>query len=101
MNILRLQEILSTVQTYFDRQFRAKQFWCKAEVMHIKQHKNRVYLDLVEYDATGVLVAKIKAIIREKDLLDLYLHAHGLANYEALEGKVLLFEANCSFHAQR
>ena len=52
MKSLRLQEVVTTVQTYFDRQFSGKVFWCHAEVMQAKIHKTRVYLDVVEYDAS-------------------------------------------------
>ncbi len=69
MKSLRLQEVMQTIQTYFDRQFAGKQFWCQAEVMQIKQHKQRVYIDLVEYDASGTLLAKMKALVWEIELL--------------------------------
>jgi hypothetical protein len=100
MNALRLEEVVRTVQTYFDRQFSGKVFWCHAEVMQIKQHKQRIYIDLVEYDPTGAIVAKMKALIWDVDLLLVYLHAHGLSRMDELIGKILLFEASCSFHAQ-
>lgn len=101
MKSLRLQEVVTTVQTYFDRQFSGKVFWCHAEVMQAKIHKTRVYLDVVEYDASWSLIAKMKAIVWEMDLLMVYLHAHGLAWVDELIGKILVFEASCSFHAQR
>ena len=101
MKSLRLQEVVTTVQTYFDRQFSGKVFWCHAEVMQAKIHKTRVYLDVVEYDASWTLLAKMKAIVWEIDLLIVYLHAHGLATVDELIGKIVVFEASCWFHAQR
>jgi exodeoxyribonuclease VII large subunit len=98
---LRLQEVLSTVQTYFDRQFRGKVFWCQAEIMAIKSVKWRVYIDLVEYDQSWVLVAKMKGIIREEELLAVYLNAHGLIQPEELIGQSIMFQAECTFHTQR
>lgn len=100
MKPLQLHEVMQTIQTYFDRQFSGKQFRCQAEVMQIKQHKTRVYIDLVEYDGSGVITAKMKAIVWEVDLLVLYLHAHWLTRMDELIGKVICFEASCGFHAQ-
>lgn len=100
MHVLRLEEVLNTVQTYFDRQFSGKKFRCQAEVMQAKQHKNRVYIDLVEYDAEWSLTAKVKAIVREYELLAIYLQAHWLSSVNELCGKVIMFEASCWFHAQ-
>lgn len=101
MTPLRLQEVLTTVQTYFDRQFRGKVFWCQAEIMAIKCVKWRVYIDLVEYDQAWVLVAKMKGIIREEELLAVYLHAHWLIQPEELVGQSIMFQAECTFHTQR
>ena len=101
MTPIRLQEVLSTVQTYFDRQFRGKVFWCQAEIMAIKCVKWRVYIDLVEYDKAWVLLAKMKGIIREEELLAVYLNAHGLISPEELVWQEIMFHAICTFHTQR
>lgn len=100
MKALRLQQVVQTVQTYFDKQFSRKSFWCHAEVLQAKVHKTRVYFDLVEYDVHWAILAKMKAIVREYALLEIYLSAHGLNSVEELIGKVVLCEAVCSFHAQ-
>ena len=71
---LALHTIIHTVQRGFEKHFSARTFRCQAEVMQIKIHKSRVYIDLVEYDPAGTILAKARAIIRERELLDHYLH---------------------------
>lgn len=67
--------------------------------MTIKQHKQRYYLDLVEYDATGTVIAKAKAIIRSGELLDHYVQKLGYAGYHELQWKHITFSWVCRFHA--
>lgn len=101
MVTLQLHQVLDTIQTYFEKQFSGRTFWCCAEVLQIKLHKQRVYIDLVEYDDGWSIIAKMKAIIWEQELLAVYLQAHGLQTPEELIGNKLLGEMSCWFHPQR
>lgn len=95
MTPLRLQEVLSTVQTHFDTKFRTWEFWCEAEVLSCKVVKGRVYLELAEYDGAHVLVASMKGIMREEELLAVFLHAHGMVDPYELVGQTIMFQATC------
>lgn len=63
--------------------------------------KGRVYLELAEYDGAHVLVASMKGIMREEELLAVFLHAHGMVAPYELVGQTIMFQATCWFHAQR
>lgn len=97
---LALSTVLAEIQTHFDTKFRKWNFWCAGEVLSCKIVKGRVYLELAEYDAHHVLIASMKAIIRDEELLAVFLHAHGMVSPNEIIGQTLLFEATCGFHPQ-
>lgn len=101
MTPLRLQEILSMIQTHFETKFRTWEFWCEAEVLSCKIVKGRVYVELAEYDNNHVLIASMKWIMREEELLAVFLQAHGMIAPQELVGQTILFQATCWFHPQR
>jgi hypothetical protein len=72
----------------------------QAEVLKIKKHKSRYYLDLIEYSDTGDVLAQARGIVRDEHVLHTFLTQTGLTLPE-LDGKSLMFSARCNFHHQR
>ena len=95
-----LSELVHIVEQWFRELFGGFGYWCQAEVMKIKQHKSRVYIDLVQYDTAGNVLAKARGIIRELSVLSSFCRQTGLKISE-LEGMTIMMKATSNFHHQR
>jgi len=75
------------------------QFWVSAEIMKIKKHKSRYYLDLIQYNDAGDVLAKARGIIRDEQVISDFVHDTQLS-LDDLVGKTLMMSAKCNFHHQ-
>lgn len=95
-----LSELVHIVEQWFRELFGWFWYWCQAEVMKIKQHKSRVYIDLVQYDTGGNVLAKARGIIWELSVLSAFCRQTGL-KIDELEGMTIMMKAKSNFHHQR
>ena len=94
-----LQQIVHIVQEWFREVFFEFQFWVSAEIMKIKKHKSRYYLDLIQYNDAGDVLAKARGIIRDEQVISDFVHDTQLS-LDDLVGKTLMMSAKCNFHHQ-
>jgi len=65
----RLSDLLQIVQHGMHELFGSFPFRCIAEISKYKEHKGRIYLDLMEVDETGNITAQAKAIVWQEQLV--------------------------------
>ena len=94
-----LQQIVHIVQEWFREVFFEFQFWVSAEIMKIKKHKSRYYLDLIQYNDTGDVLAKARGIIWDEYVIADFVQDTQLY-IDDLVGKTLMMSAKCNFHHQ-
>lgn len=93
----RLQQVVSIVSAGFRQLFEEFEFWCSAEIADIKPYKSRLYIDLIEADDAGTILAKAKAIVREPSIMQRFLKKTAMHRSE-LVGTTILLRGSCTFH---
>jgi len=94
-----LSELVHIVEQWFRELFGGFRYRCQAEVLKIKQHKSRVYVDLIQYDTAWNILAKARWVIRELSVLSSFCRQTNLKIHE-LEGMTIMMNATCGFHHQ-
>lgn len=96
----RLSAVLQIVQHSMNELFGSFPFWCIAEISKCKVHKGRVYLDLIEVDEGGSVVAQAKAMVWQEQLIKTYCRDRWLTSIEQLVGAEVCVQVVCNFHPQ-
>ncbi len=96
----RLSDLLQIVQHGMHELFGSFPFRCIAEISKYKEHKGRIYLDLMEVDETWNITAQAKAIVWQEQLVRDYCRVMWLWSADKLVGAKVCMQVTCSFHAQ-
>lgn len=98
----KLSDLLTIVDKTLKEMFRSFDFWCSAEVISAKLWRGQtLYLELVEYDAEGKIIAKIKAVIYDEWVHRNFLLQTKLASIDDLVGMKILFHGYMNFSPTR
>lgn len=100
MNTYKLSQIVSIVEKWFKQLFGDFDFWVEAEISMLKEIKNRIYLDLVEFDNSGQISAKARAIIFEASVLKSFQKEVGIESLDQLKGNKILVLCKLNFHVE-
>ncbi|MEI7477160.1 MAG: hypothetical protein WCJ81_01060 [bacterium] len=71
----QLRELLEIVKRTMDELFGEFQFWCVGEIASIKTVGKNTYIELVEFDEQGGVVARSRASIFQASILQSFLDA--------------------------
>lgn len=98
----KLSDLLTIVDRTLKEMLRSFDFWCSAEIISAKLWREQtLYLELVEYDAEGKIIAKMKAVIYDEWVYKTFLSQTKLGSVDNLVGMKILFHGYMNFSPAR
>lgn len=100
MNIYKLSNIVQIVEKGFKQLFWDFDFWVEAEVSTIKEIKNKIYIDFVEFSTSWEVLSKAKWIMFDIYLWKNFQKIVWISSLEDLKWNKILVLCRLNFHIE-